>query len=236
MVRDPRVVFDQLFGVGATPGERRERRAEDRSLLDWLSGSVARLQKELGHRGSRASERLPRQRPRDRAPDPESRGVQQQRRAARAARRADRRARFVLRARQADVRPAGAGVRVGSDARVRVQAGTRRLEPHVSGERIQGRVPLLVAPRRARGSHRGLLEDQHLPRQHDSVFPREAEEHAGRRRQPAREHAGDVRLADGRFEPAQPQARAAVPRRTRRRRAQGRACTCGPPMARRSPT
>ena len=48
MVRDPRVVFDQLFGVGATPGERRERRAEDRSLLDWLTGSVARLQKELG--------------------------------------------------------------------------------------------------------------------------------------------------------------------------------------------
>jgi hypothetical protein len=48
MVRDPRVIFDQLFGVGATPGERRERRVEDRSLLDWLSGSVARLQKELG--------------------------------------------------------------------------------------------------------------------------------------------------------------------------------------------
>src|SRR3954468_21224676 len=48
MVRDPRVVFDQLFGVGATPGERRERRAEDRSILDWLSGSVARLQRELG--------------------------------------------------------------------------------------------------------------------------------------------------------------------------------------------
>jgi Protein of unknown function (DUF1552) len=48
MVRDPRVVFDQLFGVGATPGERRERREEDRSILDWLNSSVARLQKELG--------------------------------------------------------------------------------------------------------------------------------------------------------------------------------------------
>ena len=48
MMRDPRVVFDQLFGVGATPGERRERRAEDRSILDWLTASVARLQKELG--------------------------------------------------------------------------------------------------------------------------------------------------------------------------------------------
>jgi hypothetical protein len=34
--------------VGATPGERRERRAEDRSLLDWLNQSVGRLQRELG--------------------------------------------------------------------------------------------------------------------------------------------------------------------------------------------
>ncbi len=48
MVRDPRVVFDQLFGVGATPGERRERRAEDKSILDWLGTAVARLNKDLG--------------------------------------------------------------------------------------------------------------------------------------------------------------------------------------------
>lgn len=48
MVRDPRVVFDQLFGVGATPEERAERRMEDRSILDWISGSVARLGRELG--------------------------------------------------------------------------------------------------------------------------------------------------------------------------------------------
>src|SRR6185295_7223810 len=34
MIRDPRSVFDQLFGVGATPAERKERRAEDRSILD----------------------------------------------------------------------------------------------------------------------------------------------------------------------------------------------------------
>ncbi|MDH4064297.1 MAG: DUF1552 domain-containing protein [Acidobacteriota bacterium] len=48
MIRDPRVVFDQLFGVGATPGERRERRAEDKSILDWLGSAVARLNKDLG--------------------------------------------------------------------------------------------------------------------------------------------------------------------------------------------
>jgi hypothetical protein len=48
MIRDPRLVFDQLFGVGATPGERKERRAEDRSILDWLNSSVNRLKKDLG--------------------------------------------------------------------------------------------------------------------------------------------------------------------------------------------
>jgi hypothetical protein len=48
MIRDPRVVFDQLFGVGATPAERAQRRAEDRSILDWIGESVARLNRELG--------------------------------------------------------------------------------------------------------------------------------------------------------------------------------------------
>jgi len=48
MVRDPRVVFDQLFGVGATPQERAERRQEDRSILDALTSSVARLQRQIG--------------------------------------------------------------------------------------------------------------------------------------------------------------------------------------------
>ncbi len=48
MVRDPRFVFDQLFGVGATPQERLERRQEDRSILDWLTSAVARMNRDLG--------------------------------------------------------------------------------------------------------------------------------------------------------------------------------------------
>jgi hypothetical protein len=48
MTRDPRTVFDQLFGVGATPQERAERRSEDRSILDWLTTATTRLKKELG--------------------------------------------------------------------------------------------------------------------------------------------------------------------------------------------
>ena len=48
MVRDPRTVFDALFGVGATPEERKERRSEDKSILDWLGTAVGRLNKNLG--------------------------------------------------------------------------------------------------------------------------------------------------------------------------------------------
>ncbi|MGE0815956.1 MAG: DUF1552 domain-containing protein [Vicinamibacterales bacterium] len=48
MIRDPRVAFDQLFGVGATPAARAERRAEDRSILDWITSDVARLKRGLG--------------------------------------------------------------------------------------------------------------------------------------------------------------------------------------------
>ncbi|MDP1572379.1 MAG: DUF1552 domain-containing protein [Vicinamibacterales bacterium] len=53
MVRDPRMVFDQLFGVGATPEARAARRRRDRSILDWVSGSVNRMKADLG-----ASDRL----------------------------------------------------------------------------------------------------------------------------------------------------------------------------------
>jgi hypothetical protein len=51
MIRDPRVVFDELFGVfgtGETPAERRASRADDRSILDWLTTAVARVRKDIG--------------------------------------------------------------------------------------------------------------------------------------------------------------------------------------------
>jgi hypothetical protein len=48
MIRDPRVAFDQLFGVGATPEERAATRRRDKSILDWIGTEVSRLQKELG--------------------------------------------------------------------------------------------------------------------------------------------------------------------------------------------
>ncbi len=48
MVRDPRAVFDQLFGVGTTPEARAARRKRDRSILDWVTQSTNQLKGSLG--------------------------------------------------------------------------------------------------------------------------------------------------------------------------------------------
>jgi hypothetical protein len=48
MVRDPRTVFDMLFGVGATAQDRADRRREDRSILDWIAEDMTRLRNTLG--------------------------------------------------------------------------------------------------------------------------------------------------------------------------------------------
>ena len=48
MVRDPRMVFEQLFGAGGTAAQRAARRATDRSILDLLSEQMAGLRRSLG--------------------------------------------------------------------------------------------------------------------------------------------------------------------------------------------
>jgi hypothetical protein len=48
MIRDPRAVFDQLFGIGATPEARAARRRRDRSILDWVTQSSRDLKRTLG--------------------------------------------------------------------------------------------------------------------------------------------------------------------------------------------
>jgi hypothetical protein len=48
MVRDPRAVFEQLFGSGGTPEQRAQRRATDRSILDLLTSQIAGLRRSLG--------------------------------------------------------------------------------------------------------------------------------------------------------------------------------------------
>jgi hypothetical protein len=48
MTLDPRMVFENLFGEGGTAAERQARQKVNRSILDWISHDVSRLQKDLG--------------------------------------------------------------------------------------------------------------------------------------------------------------------------------------------
>ncbi|WP_396224644.1 DUF1552 domain-containing protein [Gemmatimonas sp.] len=48
VIRDPRVAFEKLFGVGGTSAERAERRRTRRSILDFVSGEMASLKGALG--------------------------------------------------------------------------------------------------------------------------------------------------------------------------------------------
>ena len=48
MIRDPRVAFDMLFGAGTSAEDRRARRESRRGILDWISGEVSGLRRELG--------------------------------------------------------------------------------------------------------------------------------------------------------------------------------------------
>jgi hypothetical protein len=48
MQLNPQVVFERLFGDGASAAERTARRQQQRSVLDMVTGSLARLRKDVG--------------------------------------------------------------------------------------------------------------------------------------------------------------------------------------------
>ncbi len=48
MLRDPRAIFDTMFGAGATPEDRARRRREDRSVLDTIVTAIDRMKRQLG--------------------------------------------------------------------------------------------------------------------------------------------------------------------------------------------
>ena len=48
MVRAPRALFEMLFGAGGTPEQRSINRQTDRSILDWVTGKMANLRRQLG--------------------------------------------------------------------------------------------------------------------------------------------------------------------------------------------
>ncbi|MDE3156235.1 MAG: DUF1552 domain-containing protein [Acidobacteriota bacterium] len=47
-IRDPRAVFNQLFGSGGTPEARAARRAQNASILDWLTVQIGDVKRQLG--------------------------------------------------------------------------------------------------------------------------------------------------------------------------------------------
>ena len=47
-IRNPRAVFNQLFGLGNTPEDRAARRKAKASILDWLTVQIADMKKDLG--------------------------------------------------------------------------------------------------------------------------------------------------------------------------------------------
>jgi len=48
VIRDPRVAFEKLFGVGGSAAERAERRRTRRSILDWVASEMTSLKTSLG--------------------------------------------------------------------------------------------------------------------------------------------------------------------------------------------
>jgi hypothetical protein len=49
MIRNPRVAFDLLFGAGNNNADRTNRRNANKSILDWITGEVSGLKRNLGN-------------------------------------------------------------------------------------------------------------------------------------------------------------------------------------------
>ena len=127
--RGVRSVVRRRRDAGSAPGAAQGR--PQHSRLGHRVGE--RPQAEAGRGRPGAAGRLPGRRARDRAADPEGRGLEPGRRAARIAGRAGRRARLVRGSRQADVRSAGRGAGLGHDADFLLQVEPRRVEPRLRG-------------------------------------------------------------------------------------------------------
>jgi hypothetical protein len=48
MIRDPRTVFNLLFGAGSDSADRASRRRTNASILDWITDEIAHLERTLG--------------------------------------------------------------------------------------------------------------------------------------------------------------------------------------------
>ena len=154
MQNNPRLVFEKLFGDGATDAERRGRRQDTRSLLDSVMGQLASLQRDLPPADRRRLDQYLE----------DVREIERRIQRAEAAAREDvtlpgragRRAGDVCRAPQAADGPAGDRVPVGHHPRVDADVRARAERRRVPRDDHSRSVPQPVAP----------LE---RPRQHGSL-------------------------------------------------------------------
>ena len=176
---NPRVVFERLFGDGASAEERLRGRQRNASILDAVVGELGCIQDRSRRRRQGARRHLRRQHPRARAAHPDRDG---QRGEGAGRRRAVRAAAEQARPLPPDVRPDGAGVRGRHHALGHLHARPRPERRQLPGVRLQRRLARHVAPRRQAGEHRQLRQGQPLSRAEPRLLLREAEQHPRRRR------------------------------------------------------
>ena len=178
MERNPRAVFERLFGDGDSTADRLREMEMDRSLLDSVTQEIGRLHTNLGAQDKRrVDEYLEAIRETERR----IRKTEQYNRATGVpgAGPAHRRAGGLRDARRADDRPAGAGLPGRSHARRHVRLRPRGQLPDLPGHRHQRSAPRPVAPPERRREARQAGQGQRAPRRDVRVVPGEA---AGRRR------------------------------------------------------
>ena len=155
----------------------------------------------------------------------------------RRARQTERHPGRLRRARDADVRFAGARLGRGSDAHLNVHGFPRAQQSSVPEERRQRRIPQRVASLRCSREPRSAREAERVPHADDDrVFPTQARGHSRRRRQPARSLADRVRQRHGESQSARSRPVADARRRRRLRPHSKAGGTSAPPTALRSQT
>ena len=236
MIRNPRVAFDLLFGAGKNTADRAARRKANQSILDWITGEVAGLKRELGGADRQRVDKYLE----------DIRELERRIQAVEARNTSGE-------ARELPEAPAGIPdsfeehMKLMFDFQVLAfQSDMTRVFSFKTGRDASSRAYPESGTNKGfhPASHHGgreagdprLQHDQPLPREHAAVLPRQAQEHAGRRHEPAREDGDHLRLADGRRQPAQPPPLPAPPARPRQRRARRATCTSRRRTARRWPT
>ena len=196
---NPQVVFERMFGDGSTAEERFRRRERQRSILDSVTESLARLRVDVG-----AGDRI--------RLDQYLTDVRE----------IERRLEIAARASieipdvavpygvpgsfdehiKLAVRPSGAGVSGGHHPRLDASLRPRPHRPRLSRERHQRELSRGVAPRRRAEPGTGVRQAQPLSRRDAGVSRREAAVDSRRRRHAAGPHGRALRFQHGELESA----------------------------------